>query len=258
MMILDYCENGNLRNYYLNKKDYDLAIFHLLRIANGMLNIHNADKVHKDFHSGNILHGVSVYISDLGMCQPVNNEEQSIKKEGIYGVLPYMAPEVLRGCQYTKAADIYSFGIVMNEYLSEEIPFNDIPHDYILAVKVCKGLRPKISDDVPKILADLIMKCWDAKAENRPTAKELYRIFEKWYEEFNFNSEIWFQMNKYKEIMRGKLKNRSNENKPESIKTHPQAIYTSRLLNFKNLPEPENSSDLSSFQINLGKCLNLI
>ncbi|CAB4380345.1 unnamed protein product [Rhizophagus irregularis] len=36
----------------------------------------------------------------------------------------------------------------------------------------------------------------------------------------------------------------------ESIKTHPQAIYTSRLLNFKDLPEPVNSSDLSSFQIN--------
>ncbi|PKY59656.1 hypothetical protein RhiirA4_482589, partial [Rhizophagus irregularis] len=34
------------------------------------------------------------------------------------------------------------------------------------------------------------------------------------------------------------------------IKTHPQAIYTSRLLSFKNLPEPVNSSDLTSFQVN--------
>ncbi|RGB40713.1 hypothetical protein C1646_602876, partial [Rhizophagus diaphanus] len=59
------------------------------------------------------------------------------------GVLPYMAPEVLRGYQYTKAADIYSFGIIMNEFLSEEIPFDDISHDHILAVKICKGLRPK-------------------------------------------------------------------------------------------------------------------
>jgi serine/threonine protein kinase len=117
---------------------------------------------------------VSVYISDLGMCQPVKNERKPVKKEGVYGVLPYMAPEVLRGYQYTKASDIYSFGIVMNEYLSEEIPFNDIPHDYILAVKICKGLRPKISEGIPNFLADLIIKCWDAKAENRPTAKELY------------------------------------------------------------------------------------
>ncbi|RGB40758.1 kinase-like domain-containing protein [Rhizophagus diaphanus] len=95
-------------------------------------------------------------------------------KGGVYGVLPYMVPEVLRGYQYTKAADIYSFGIIMNEYLSEEIPFNDIPHDHILAVKICKGFRPKISEDIPKFLVDLIMKCWDAKAENRTSTKELY------------------------------------------------------------------------------------
>ncbi|RGB26480.1 kinase-like domain-containing protein, partial [Rhizophagus diaphanus] len=118
-------------------------------------NIHNAGKVHKDFHSGNILGDENMYISDLGMCQPAND-----KKEGVYGVLPYMAPEVLRGYQYTKAADIYSFGIIMNEFLSEEIPFNDIPHDHILAIKICKGLRPKISEHIPKFLVELIMKCW--------------------------------------------------------------------------------------------------
>ena len=48
-------------------------------------------------------------------------------------------------------------------------------------------------------------------------------------------------------------KNKPVKNKPKTIhQTHPQAIYTSRLLNFKNLPEPENSSDLSPFQNNTG------
>ncbi|POG76922.1 kinase-like domain-containing protein, partial [Rhizophagus irregularis DAOM 181602=DAOM 197198] len=102
------------------------------------------------------------------------------KEEGIYGVLPYMAPEVLRGQQYTKAADIYSFGIIMNEFLSEEIPFNDIPHNEFLAIKICKGFRPTISKDIPKLLADLIIKCWDAEIKNRPTTKELYQLLKKW------------------------------------------------------------------------------
>ncbi|PKC64332.1 hypothetical protein RhiirA1_517131 [Rhizophagus irregularis] len=95
------------------------------------------------------------------------------------------------------------------------------------------------------------MKCWDAKAENRPSAKELYQILAKWHEEYmKFNGEIYSQMSEYEKIREKKFKNRSNENKSESIKTHPQAIYTSRLLSFKNLPEPVNSSDLSSFQVN--------
>ncbi|UZO07120.1 uncharacterized protein OCT59_027418 [Rhizophagus irregularis] len=162
MMVLEYCENGNLRNYYLNNEsDYYSKIDELIRIVSGLLDLHNAGKVHKDFHPGNILYDVHTdpYISDLGMCQSANNEKHSVKQEGIYGVLPYMAPEVLRGYQYTKASDIYSFGIITNEYISEETPYNNIPHNHALAIKI-----------------------------------------------------------------------------------YPQAIYTSRLLNFKNLPEPVNSA----------------
>ncbi|RIA86791.1 kinase-like domain-containing protein, partial [Glomus cerebriforme] len=51
-------------------------------------------------------------ISDLGLCRPVN---QPNVNNDVYGVLPYIAPEVLRGKPYTKAADIYSFGIIMWE-----------------------------------------------------------------------------------------------------------------------------------------------
>src|ERR1041385_3011492 len=161
------------------------------------------------------------------MCQPANNE---VKKEGVYGVLPYMAPEVIRGFQYTKAADIYSFGIVMNEFISGKTPYNKIPHDHVLAVKICKGLRPKISKNTPKLLADLISKCWDAKAENRPTAKELHQIFTKWYRETrNRDSEICSQIEDCEKIRKNKLKNRSNGEKTlKNIQTHPQAIYTSR------------------------------
>ncbi|POG80180.1 kinase-like domain-containing protein [Rhizophagus irregularis DAOM 181602=DAOM 197198] len=249
MMVLIYCENGNLRNY-LNKSNnyinYKSKIDQLQQIARGLLDIHNAEKVHKDFHSGNILHDEDSlpFISDLGMCQPAN--KQKVKEEGIYGVLPYIAPEVLRGYQYTKAADIYSFGIIMNEFLSEKIPFNDIPHEDFLAFKICKGLRPTISKDIPKLLADLIIKCWDAEIKNRPTTKELHQLLKKCQ-----NSEIYFQIKECDKISKEKFKKRSNDDKSKNFKTHPQAIYTSRLLNFKNLPKPVNSSDLSSFQFSL-------
>ena len=39
----------------------------------------------------------------------------------------YVTREVLRENQYTKAADIYSFGVVMNEFISEEAHNSDIP-----------------------------------------------------------------------------------------------------------------------------------
>ncbi|GES88109.1 kinase-like domain-containing protein [Rhizophagus clarus] len=64
------------------------------------------------------------------------------------------------------------------------------------------------------------------------------------------NSEIYSQVKECDEIRRKKFENKSNKDKSINIQTHPQAIYTSRLLNFKDLPKPVNSSDLSSFQIN--------
>ncbi|RGB28588.1 kinase-like domain-containing protein [Rhizophagus diaphanus] len=248
MMVLMYCKNGNLRNYLNNSKkyiNYEGKLYMLRKIAKGLLDIHNAGIVHKDFHSGNILHnGHLLFISDLGMCQPA--DKQSVK-EGIYGVLPYVAPEILRGFQYTKAADIYSFGIIMNEFLSEETLYNDISHDEFLAIKICKGLRPKISEDIPKLLTDLIIKCWDAEIENRPTTKELCQILTKW----NYgDNELRSQIIVCNKIGEKKFESRSSKDKPKNIQTHPQAIYTSRLLNFKNLPKSVNSSDLSSCQIN--------
>ncbi|EXX63843.1 Ste20p [Rhizophagus irregularis DAOM 197198w] len=247
MMVLQYYENGDLRNNLMNDLEYRHKIINLYWIIDGLLAIHDAGKVHKDFHSGNVLlDGDILAISDLGMCQPADDNE----RKGVFGVIPYMAPEVLRGHQYTQAADIYSFGIMMNELMSEEIAFNDIPHDRTLAVKICKGFRPKISEDTPKLIADLIIKCWDAKAENRPTAKELLRILGKYSDELSEDdSEIYSQIRECEKIKENKLKNRTNENKPKNFQIHPQAIYNSRLLNFENLPEPVNSTDyLSSFQ----------
>ncbi|CAB4418701.1 unnamed protein product [Rhizophagus irregularis] len=121
--------------------------------------------------------------------------------------------------QCTKEADIYSFGIIMNEFMTEEIPYNNITHDYSLGVKICQQL------------------------------KELYQILKKFYNERNNkNSEIHSQIVKCEKIRKNKLKisgsNESRFNKPENIQIHPKAIYTSRLLNFNNLPEPTNSSDL--------------
>ncbi|UZO03086.1 uncharacterized protein OCT59_023499 [Rhizophagus irregularis] len=249
MMVLQYFEGGNLRNILVEDSKLETKIKYLFCIIDGLSGIHDAGNIHKDFHSGNILynnHNDLLSISDLGMCQPVNDNE----RKGIYGVIPYMAPEVLRGYKYTKAADIYSFGIIMNELMSEEIPYNDIPHDHFLGVKICKGFRPKISEDTPKLIVDLIIKCWDAKAENRPTAKELCQTFLRYGNDMDDeNSEISYQIKECEKIKVNKLKNRTNENKSKNLQIHPQAIYTSRLLKFENLPEPVNSTNyLSSFQ----------
>jgi serine/threonine protein kinase len=172
-MVLKYCKDGNMRDYldqHENHISCELKIDHLLQISRGLLHIHNSDKIHRDLHSGNILFDGTPFISGLGSCQTVNYKGQEI----VYGVLSYVAPEVLRGYKYTKAADIYSFGIVMNEFMSEETPYNDDSDDQIyLTVNICKGSRPKISEYTPELLANLITKCWNDDQDKRPTIQEV-------------------------------------------------------------------------------------
>ncbi|POG67856.1 kinase-like domain-containing protein, partial [Rhizophagus irregularis DAOM 181602=DAOM 197198] len=86
-------------------------------IANGLKDIHSQGLIHHDFHCGNILNGVDNYtfITDLGLCRPANVIPSQDEYKKMFGVLPYVAPEVLIGKEYTQESDIYGFGIIAYE-----------------------------------------------------------------------------------------------------------------------------------------------
>ncbi|RHZ45083.1 hypothetical protein Glove_692g26 [Diversispora epigaea] len=105
-------------------------------------NVHKLDIVHQDFNPGNIL-------SDDFKDNVLSDEE------------------------YTKAADVNSYGIIAYEMVTGFPPYTDIPHDKDLAMKICNGLRPKIPFHTPKLITRTIMRCWDARATHRPALEEL-------------------------------------------------------------------------------------
>src|SRR5438270_1085 len=118
-------------------------------------------------------------ISDLGLCKPLNEEANS-KNTKVYGVLPYVSPEVINGKPYTQPADIYSFGILMSEVITGIPPYNNIPHDKDLSFKITCGLRPELPKQTPKLIVDLFNKCLDAQPLNRPSAKETCKLLDEW------------------------------------------------------------------------------
>ncbi|EXX64349.1 Ypk2p [Rhizophagus irregularis DAOM 197198w] len=247
VMVLKYANDGSLRKY-LDIKYYELnwkSIFrHLDDIVSGLNFIHKKELIHRDLHIGNMLkHENNVAITDMGLCKPANC---NLSKNNIYGILPYIAPEILGGQNYTKAADIYSFGINMYELISGLPPYYDLSHDNYLAIKICQGLRPRFNIKVPQLIVQLIKRCLDANQLNRPTAIEVINILRKWQYKESDNETVELQK-QIKETE--KINNNSRVHiKPStslgiSYKSHSGAIYTSRLLSFNNLPEPKNSVD---------------
>ncbi|RGB31943.1 kinase-like domain-containing protein [Rhizophagus diaphanus] len=181
----------------------------------------------------NTMHLVNnVCISDMGLCGEVGNMDET----RVYGVMPYMAPEILRGKPYTQAADIYSFGMIMYFVATGRQPFNDCAHDQYLALNICDGIRPEINEQgVPKFYVDLMKKCWDSNPENRPTANEIDKLTDVYNPEKG--DEIIKQNDEADEYRKANIL--SIENSKLTTSTHPQAYYTSRLLNpfTKDLPK---------------------
>ena len=249
VIVLDYAEGGNF--YDQLKKNYDqfdwiLKIYSLYSIIKGLEIIHEKNMVHRDFHTGNLLARNklltcaenSVNISDMGLCGEISN----IKDEtNIYGVMPYVAPEVLKGKAYTQAADIYSFGMIMYFVATGRQPFANYAHDEFLALKICNGIRPEINEqEIPKCYINLMKMCWDSNPDNRPNA---YKVKNLLYS-FRYNDEDYKEFEvEFKEAEKYRKANLSSiENNNQAI--HPEAYYTSRLLNpfTKNLPKCDNFS----------------
>src|ERR1043165_4629063 len=98
IIIMKYYKLGSLKNY-ITKKFYDIKwnekLSILDNVAGGLNHLHNQKIIHRDFHSGNILYEneFDIVISDLGISKSsIDNDDGEI-----YGVISYMAPEILKG-----------------------------------------------------------------------------------------------------------------------------------------------------------------
>ncbi|KAG9300671.1 hypothetical protein G9A89_023469 [Geosiphon pyriformis] len=245
-IIMEFAQYGDMRKF-LSKNFHSMSWSERLKItwsiASGLGYIHSAGMVHRDLHSGNILrykYGFfGTRICDLGLCQPTKNEATTTEEKKIYGVIPYIPPEVLRGENFTMAGDIYSLGMLLWELATGKPPFYDRSHDQILIMNILNGARPEITSSlIPSYYAKLIEKCWDDNPMNRPTAEEvrkklgeLNRISLK---DILIKISGWrTKLSKTIQSLKKTIKRddtKSSTTNGSRVIIHPGAVYTSRLL----------------------------
>ncbi|POG76255.1 kinase-like domain-containing protein, partial [Rhizophagus irregularis DAOM 181602=DAOM 197198] len=224
-LIMKYAPEGDLHKYlqknFTNITWNNQKLFILLQITEGLEYIHKNTFVHRDFHSGNILLDIIQWkIGDLGLSQSTNGESSNNE---IYGVIPYIAPEIFKGSAFSKETDIYSFGMVMWELTTGCKPFANVEHDHNLIYKILDGERPKITEDTPECYATLMKSCWDPNPKKRPSIKEIYSNLRKW--SYKYVAEF-----EQAEVKRNRLIESKMIGPEFAEKCHPEAIYTSRPL----------------------------
>ena len=72
-----------------------------------------------------------------------------------------------------------------------------------------------------------------------------FDIISDWEKEVHDNKNTKFNKQYKAEDFNQSITSKSNVISSSSYMTHPQAIYTSRLLDYKNLPEPQNSKEIN-------------
>ncbi|RHZ84183.1 hypothetical protein Glove_84g132 [Diversispora epigaea] len=219
----------------------------LCSMACGLGSLHTKNIIHCNLHSRNILVNNNFYILaaysiDLDSCKLENDLilNSDHKNNETYGSIPYIPPEVLRGNEFTREGDIYSFGGIMYEIVAAQRPFADQAHDTYLMIDICNGVRPTVPDLmlnwIPEWYLDLMYRCWSDDPSERPTSIELSNLFREITDKLYANvvdNDVMRQL----QIADVNQKNTSKSQKQElfelfshSSKLNPQASYIGRYI----------------------------
>jgi len=167
-----------------------------LGAACGMCYLHNCDPpvIHRDLKSANLMVDASfrVKVGDFNLSRVTAanlatggmNVSTSVNLHSPR----WSAPEVLDTGDYSKASDVYSFGIVLWEILTLQLPWVQWSHWQVLHAVVEDELRPEVptSSSPPfhafEQFVQLMRVCWSQKILDRPSfetiIKTLQRIIE--------------------------------------------------------------------------------
>ena len=161
-------------------------------VARGMNYMHERNMIHRDLKSLNILldDNKRARICDFGLVRLKSYAPMT----GLIGTPQWMAPEILMcSTSYDVKADVYSYGIVLWELLTGEIPYNDVPVEKLPYLVVQEKLRPTIPPDTPPDLANLITACWSTDPKQRPSFINIITLFNesKYHFPGTNSDELW-------------------------------------------------------------------
>lgn len=286
-LIMDFSKNGSLANYIERIRITNKEIFYnntsrqkiLIGIVRGMAYLHSHNISNIDLTPNNILLDDDYHplITNYGLYQLYQELNLSNEIKTSYNDLIYTPPELLAGKSYNDKSEVYSFGIIMYEIITESIAFpkfkrGEVTESDFINKVINENYRPTFNTSIKPSLKNLIEKCWSSDPESRPSFEYLFKKLAYNSEEGNSNEsddDKYFlddvekdEIISYTNMINGndtisvekqQLQNQSRNKKSvtisrfNSLPIKSQQIITSKIINDKsNKSDDQSLRDLSN------------
>ena len=157
------------------------------QMIEGIQAAHSKDIVHRDIKSSNLMltEDDRVKLVDFGLAKLADRSGLSFDSTTA-GTLAYMSPEQAQALDVDKRSDLWSFGVVLYESLTGELPFKGEYEQAVIYSIVNEDPVParKLNKSIPKEFDKIILKCLEKdKAARYQSADEIVVDLKKLKEE---------------------------------------------------------------------------
>ncbi|KAM6933462.1 mitogen-activated protein kinase kinase kinase 10 [Xenentodon cancila] len=209
-LVMEYARGGALNRALAGKKVPPRVLVNwAVQIATGMDYLHNqafVPIIHRDLKSSNILilqpverddlSGKTLKITDFGLAR----EWHQTTKMSAAGTYAWMAPEVIKLSLFSKSSDVWSFGVLLWELLTGEVPYREIDALAVAYGVAMNKLTLPVPSTCPEPFAQLLGECWSPNPHSRPSFTSILRrlmaieqsaMFQMPLESFHSLQEDW-------------------------------------------------------------------
>ncbi|XP_075465162.1 mitogen-activated protein kinase kinase kinase 20 isoform X1 [Ascaphus truei] len=177
-IVTEYAACGSLYDYINSNRSEDMDMDHIMAwatdVAKGMHYLHMEAPIrviHRDLKSRNVVITIDgvLKICDFGASRFHSHTTHM----SLVGTFPWMAPEVIQSLPVSETCDTYSYGVVLWEMLTREVPFKGLEGLQVAWLVVEKHERLTIPSSCPRSFAELMRVCWEADSKKRPSFKQI-------------------------------------------------------------------------------------